>query len=146
MFWGSTFGRVSGCAGAQTRIESEAQLQLPSLATAPSLVTSSPAFVCGFFVVSFYVWYADCRQDISSISTSVSWLLCFVHALGLALSVPYAVNCFSETKCAEHEATCTLPRVCGNWRLELKSLNGPERERQLKAGRCCLLLAAEFKS
>jgi hypothetical protein len=98
MFWGGTFGRVSGRAGAQTQNASEAQLQLPSLATAPPLVTSSPACVCGFFVVSTFVWYADCRHDITSISTSVSWLLYFVHALGLALSVPYIVNCFSETK------------------------------------------------
>jgi hypothetical protein len=98
MFWGSTFGRVSGRAGAQTRIASEVQLQLPSLATAPPLMPSSPACVCGFFVISTYVWYADCPHGITSISTSVSWLLYFVQALGLALSVPYIVNCFSETK------------------------------------------------
>jgi hypothetical protein len=97
-FWGSTFGRVSGRAGAQTRIASEAQLQLPSLETALPLMTSSPACVCGLFVVSTCVWYADCPHDITSISTSVSLLLYFVHALGLALSVPFIVNCFSETK------------------------------------------------
>jgi hypothetical protein len=97
-FWGSTFGRMSVRDGAQTQNASKAQLQLPSLATIPPSVTSSPVCVCGFFMISICVWYADCRHDITSISTSVNWLLYFVHALGVALFVPYIASCFSETK------------------------------------------------